>query len=474
MIPRDFSSMNRKERMALQSRGLPLRPAAERIHDFEEVIIRVDEEWAKAEAARCIHCPDPAPCHRVCPAHNDISYAMWLIENGEFLQAAEVYRQTSSLPEVCGRVCPQEKLCEGACVRGNKGGSPVPTGVLEAFAAEHQRRHTPTILRAGEASGRKVAIVGAGPAGLSCAEQLIRRGHWVTIFDMRPAPGGLMTYGIPNFKLSKKVVFDIWCDLERAGVTFVPNTYIGKRPSINDLFHEGFEAVFIGVGTGVDAGLNAPGENLSGVYKATEYLVRGNVDMALLPPEMRARPLVGNKVAVIGGGDTASDCLRTAIRLGAKEVTCLYRRTEAEMPGGKHDRTLAIEEGAIYQFLTQPVRLTAGENGRVARVECIRMELGEPDHKGRRKPVPVPNSNFWVEADTVVLALGYWPDPTIAATTPGLRTHDWGLIAHDPTTGATTRFGVFVGGDIATGPDLVVTAMVAGRKAAATIDAYLS
>jgi glutamate synthase (NADPH/NADH) small chain len=300
------------------------------------------------------------------------------------------------------------------------------------------------------------------------------RGHSVTIFDAKPAPGGLLTYGIPNFKLPKEVVFDRWGDLERAGVEFVPESYIGKDKTIDDLFAEGFEAVFVGVGVGVDAPMEVPGEDLPGVMKATEFLIRCSLDEeALLPREMRGRPEVGKKVVVIGGGDTASDCLRTALRLGAREVTCLYRRTEREMPGGRHDREMAKEEGAHYEFLTQPVRFIAGESGRLEKVECIRMELGEPDKSGRRRPVPIEGTNFIVEADTAVLALGYWPDPVIGETTPGLETRNWGLIVTDRATGQTSRQGVYAGGDVVTGPELVVTAMVAGRKSAAAIDGYL-
>jgi glutamate synthase (NADPH/NADH) small chain len=296
----------------------------------------------------------------------------------------------------------------------------------------------------------------------------------VTIFESKPAAGGLLVYGIPNFKLPKNVWAEKWEEFERAGVKFVPNTYIGRNKTIDDLFNDGFDAVFIGVGSEIDAKMeDTPGTDLPGVYEATDFLIRGNVDPALLPPEM-CRPLeIGKKVAVVGGGDTASDCLRTALRLGAEEVTCVYRRTEREMPGGKKDRQMARDEGAIYRFLTQPVKFIAGENGRLAAIECIQMVLGEPDKKGRRRPVPVEGSNFLVECDTAILALGYWPDPIIGKTTPNLETHDWGLISADKATGSTSRPGVFSGGDCVTGPDLVVTAMVAGRKAAWAIDAYL-
>ncbi|MBE0410691.1 MAG: NAD(P)-dependent oxidoreductase [Anaerolineales bacterium] len=458
--------------MRLPFKGRELRPVSERIRDFEEAHIHFNEQRAVEEATRCLHCPDPAPCQRACPAHNDISYALWLIEQGRFLDAARVYREKSSMPEICSRVCPHENFCEGACVRAKRG-EPVLTGALETFVAEFEHKNADIVWTPGESSSKKVAIIGAGPAGLSCAERLVKYGHWVTIFDAKPAPGGLLTYGIPNFKLSKHLVFNYWDKLSHAGVEFVGNTAIGKTKTIDDLFTDGFEAVFIGVGAGVDLPMGVPGENLPGIYKATEYLIHGNVDIEYLPKNICERPHAGLRIAVIGGGDTASDCLRTALRLGAEEVVCLYRRTEKEMPCNSYDRELAREEGAKFQFLTQPIRFIPNEDGRLAQIECIQMKLGEPDEKGRRRPVPIPRSNFLVEADTAIMAIGYRPDPLIGATTPGLRTHKWGLVITDHDTGSTSRMGVFVGGDIASGPATVVTAMLAGRKAAQTIDAYL-
>ena len=472
VISGDFLAVDRKARARVPSMDVSTRPVADRLHDFDDVVIPMDAEQAMLEAARCVQCPDPAPCMLACPAHNDIPSAMWLIEHGEFLEAARLYRQSSSMPEICGRVCPQEQLCQGSCSH-QKSFASVLTGPLEAFVTDYERQMGAVEIPVGEATGKKVAIVGSGPAGLACAEQLRQSGHSVTIFESKPAEGGLLSYGIPNFKLPKDVVFHRVDDLKRAGVRFVMNTYIGKDKTIDELFAEGYQAVFVGVGTEVDAPMEVPGEDLPGVYKATEFLARCSLPLEMLPTDMRARPEIGRRVAVIGGGDTASDCLRSALRLGADEVVCLYRRTEKEMPGGRHDREMAREEGAQYQFLTQPVHFIPGADGRLAQIECIRMVLGEPDAKGRRRPVPVEGSNFIVEADTAVLALGYWPDTTIGETTPGLETRNYGLIVIDKATGATSRPGVFAGGDAVTGPDLVVTAMVAGRKAAASIDAYL-
>ena len=474
-LPRDFSSIDRKARIKIESRGLPFRPVAQRIRDFDEVIAPLDEDWAVHEASRCIHCPDPPPCQRACPVGNDISYAMWLIENRRFLEAAQVYRQTSNLPAICGRVCPHEQFCQMACPLGKRG-APVLTGALEAFVADYERNTHPAEIFPGTPSGKQVAVVGAGPAGLSAAEELVKYGHCVTIFDAKPAPGGLLVYGIPNFKLPKSIVWSKWETLAKAGVQFVGDTYIGRDKTIDDLFDEGFEAVFLGVGTSIDARMGkTPGTDLTGVYQATDFLERGNVNPDALPSDKREPLKIGSRVVVVGGGDTASDCLRTALRLGAKNVTCLYRRSEKEMPGCEKDRQLAQEEGAKYRFLVQPVRFIPGADGQLIAVECVQTRLGEPDGSGRRRPIPVEGSNFSIPADTAILALGYWPDPIIGETTPDLETHKWGLIkVIDPESGATTRPGIFAGGDCVTGPDVVATAMVSGRKAAAAIDEYLS
>jgi glutamate synthase (NADPH/NADH) small chain len=473
-VPSEFLAIDRKERANKPFFDLDLRPPEIRTCDFEDVVISFDPERAMFEASRCIHCPDPAPCMLACPTHNDIPSAMWLIEQGKFSEAAQLYHQTSSLPEICGRVCPHEQFCQGSCVQ-NKHHEPVLTGALEAFAVDYERRVTGYVIPLGTPTGKRVAVIGAGPAGVACADLLVQSGHEVTVFESKPVAGGLLLYGIPNFKLPKTVWFEKWEEYERAGVKFVPDTYIGKNRTIDDLFKEGFEAVFIGVGSEVDAKMeNTPGTDLPGVYEASDFLIRGNVSRDLLPSNMKEPLVIGKRVVVIGGGDTASDCLRTALRLGAEEVTCLYRRTEKEMPGGRKDRQMARDEGAKYRFLTQPVKFIAGEDGRLAAVECLEMVLGEPDAKGRRKPVPVEGSNFSVAADTAILALGYWPDPILSKTTPNLETHDWGLISViDKESGATSRAGVFSGGDCVTGPDLVVTAMVAGRKAALAIDEYL-
>ena len=473
-VPSEFLAIDRKERANKPFFDLDLRPPEIRTCDFEAVVIEFNAERAMVEAARCIHCPDPAPCMLACPTNNDIPSAMWLIEQGKFVEAAQLYHQTSSLPEICGRVCPHEQLCQGSCVL-NKHHQPVLTGELEAFAVDYERRNAGYVIPLGIPTGKRVAVIGAGPAGLACADLLVQKGHEVTVFESKPAAGGLLVYGIPNFKLPKDIWFEKWEEFERAGVKFVPNTYIGKDKTIDGLFAEGFDAVFIGVGSEIDAKMeDTPGTDLPGVYEATDFLIRGNVDKKLLPDDMKQPLEIGKRVVVIGGGDTASDCLRTALRLGAEEVTCLYRRTEKEMPGGRKDRQMARDEGAKYRFLTQPVKFIAGEDGKLAAVECIEMVLGEPDAKGRRRPVPVPDSNFSVACDTAILALGYWPDPIISKTTPNLETHDWGLVTvKDKAKGITSREGVFSGGDCVTGPDLVVTAMVGGRKAALAIDEYL-
>jgi glutamate synthase (NADPH/NADH) small chain len=470
-MPIEERTVDRKARMKLPFEDLRARPAEERLKDFDPTFYPLTEDEARRAAERCIQCPE-APCTVACPVHNEIPSAMWLIEHGDFVAAAELYRQTSSLPEICGLVCPHEALCQGSCVRAKRG-EPVVTGALEAFAAAYQRQHAGVQIPVGPASSKHVAVIGSGPAGLACAEQLIARGHRVTIFEAAPSPGGLLTYGIPNFKLPKTVVEARLEDFRRAGAEFVVGVRVGKDRSLDSLMQDGFDAVFIGVGSGIDADMEIPGDDLPGVYPATEFLVRGNVSPAKLPADKRDRPSIGKRLVVIGGGDTASDCLRTALRMGAQEVTCLYRRTEAEMPGGKKDRELARQEGAHYRFLTQPVRFHADPDGHVASVECLQCELGEPDASGRRRPVPIEGSNFTVPAETAVLALGYWPDPLLGEATGGLETHKHGLIVADDETGRTSRAGIFAAGDAVSGPDLVVTAMRGGRRAAAAIDEYL-
>jgi len=472
-VPSEFLAIDRKERANRPFFDLDLRAPEVRTTDFDDVVIEFNPERAMVEAARCIHCPDPAPCMVACPTANDIPSAMWLIEQGRFVDAAGIYHKTSSLPEVCGRVCPHEALCQGSCVL-NKHHQPVLCGELEAFCVDYERRTQGYVIPLGTPNGRKVAMVGAGPASLGCADILLQKGYEITFFESKPAAGGLLVYGIPNFKLPKDVWQEKWEEYTRAGAKFMPNTYIGKDKTIDEVFNEGYEAVFIGVGSEIDAKMdNTPGLDLPGVYEATDFLIRSNVDPDLLPADMRKPLEVGKRVVVIGGGDTASDCLRTALRLGSEEVTCLYRRTEKEMPGGKKDRKMARDEGAKYRFLTQPVKFIAGADGKLAAVECIEMRLGDPDAKGRRSPVPVENSNFSIAVDTAVMAVGYWPDPIIGKTTPGLEVSKWGdIVLKDKSKGTTSREGVYAGGDCVT-IDLVVTAMVAGRKAALAIDSYI-
>ncbi len=465
-------TVDRKAKMKLPHQPVPIRPAAERIRDFEEVVLSYTAEQAIAEANRCILCPE-AKCREACPLHNDIPGAMWLISQGDFIGAANKYRETSIFPEICGRVCPQERLCEGACVLGKRG-EPVALGALERFVADYQRQTQGLPLPpVAPATGNLVAVVGSGPAGLAVAEELTKRGHEVVVYEAWPEPGGLLLYGIPSFKLPKRLVHEKIAYLKRLGVRFMTNTRIGQGLTVDDLFSAGFDAVFLGTGANVDAKLKAPGVDLKGIYQASDFLVRANVDHSLLPEAMRRPVEVGGRVAVVGGGDTAMDCLRTAIRLGAKEVTCVYRRTEAEMPGCHKERVRAIEEGVHFEYLVAPVRFIGDAAGHVRQMECQRMQLGEPDKSGRPRPVPIEGSNFLMDVDTVILALGYWPDPLVSETTPGLEVHDWGLITADAETGATSRPGVFAGGDNVTGPDLVSTAVAAGLRAARAVDQYL-
>jgi glutamate synthase (NADPH/NADH) small chain len=473
MLPRpDAKEIDRKARMALPHQPIPKQEPSERVHNFDEVYLHYDLESAMAEAKRCIQCP-AAPCAKACPLHNDIPLALWHLEHGLVEEAAAVLRETSTMSEVCGRVCPQVLQCEGACIYVKKGKPAVAIGRLEAFVADYQTAHSGRDTTTAAATGHRAAVVGAGPAGLTVAQLLAKRGHSVTVFDVWPSGGGILRYGIPQFKMSHKVVEDLVEYTKKLGVEFVYDTKVGGDVTIDDLFEQGYEAVFLGVGAGVAADPKITGSDLNGIYNATPFLIRANVAEELRPPELKDPPEIGDRVVVIGGGDTAMDCLRTSVRLGAKEVTCVYRRTEAEMPGNEKDRTLAKEEGVKFEWLTQPIRFIGDDNGNVSAMECKRMELGEPDESGRRRPVPIEGSEFTMPVDTVMLALGYWPDPLMGETTPGLDTHDWGLISVDAETGRTSREGVYAGGDDVAGPSLVVTAVEHGRRAAEAMHEYL-
>ncbi len=465
--------IDRKERRRLVPLEVPKRDPVERITEFCEVKLGFDAEMAKTEASRCLQCPYPQACVRGCPAGNDIPRALWHIERGEFLEAANVFRETSNLPEICSRVCPQVVQCEGACVQeGYDEG--VAIGLLERFVTDYQRETVGTpIPKIDPPTGRHVAVIGAGPAGLTVADELARRGHSVTIYDALPKAGGTARYGIPSFKLPKQVIDEKVKVLEAMGVEFVMNTRIGEDITVDDLLAHGFDAIFLGTGALVKVPLRVPGKDLEGIYQATPFLSRANLPPEDLPPEWQEPPEVGRRVAVIGGGDSAMDCLRSALRLGAEEATCVYRRTEAQMPGNTVERKYAREEGVKFIWLAAPLEFIGDENGHVRAMRCQRMKLGEPDSSGRRRPVPIEGDEFIMEVDTVILALGYWPDPLLGETTAKLKTHDWGLITADEETGRTSRTQIFAAGDNVHGADLVVTAMVGARKAARSIDEYL-
>jgi len=450
-----------------------------RVHNWDEAFLGYDLETAIIEAERCIHCPT-APCQDACPTGNNIPAALILLEEGDVYGAAAKFRETSNLPEMCGRLCPQESLCEGACVVGFAirpapygKQPPVAIGKLEAFISDFERKNggVPMPVSA-PPTGRRVAIIGSGPAGLAVAEELTKEGHSCTVFESWPVPGGILLYGIPNFKMRKEILQDKLAYLERMGIEFVCNTVIGKDVTIDELMEQGYNAVFLGTGAPVGGQMRIDGEELANIYQATEFLVRGNLEPEQLPENMR-EPLGcdGKNVLVVGGGDTSMDCVRTAVRLGASSVTCMYRRTEAEQKGRIEERIHAREEGVEFMYLTLPLRFV-GENGAVTAAECQRMQLGAPDESGRRRPEPIPGSEFTQPADIVVLAIGYSPDELMEKTTPGLRTTSAKTVRVDEDF-QTTRPGVFAGGDNVNGADLVVTAMADGRRASEAIHRYL-
>ncbi len=467
-----WRELDRRATLALDPQEVRTRPATERRCDFDETILGFTPETVIKEARRCLQCPAPQACVEACPVHNPIPEILWLVAHGDFLAAAWKYRETSNLPEICGRVCPHP--CMSSDVVGRRK-APINLERIEQFVMDYAIQHYGHIPTPEPAppTGYSVGIVGSGPAGLAAAEQLALKGHSVVVYERMPKPGGLLRYGIPNFKLDKRRVLDRKIrQLEQLGIEFRCNVTVGKDITVDELTRR-HDALFIAVGTWVEAPLKVPGVNLDGIYKALDFLMRANVPLEDLPPEKRSRPRVGRRVAIIGGGDTATDCARTAVRLGAEEVTIVYRRSAAEMPGTWEDRQQALEEGVRIEYLTAPVRFLGNDAGQVRAMECVRMRLGAPDESGRRRPIPIEGSNFIMNVDTVILAIGFWPDPLIGETTPGLKTHKWGLIVIDPETCQTSREGIFAGGDAVRGPDLVVDAMADGRRAAEHIHAYL-
>lgn len=441
-----------------------------RAGNFEEVCLGYDKDEAVLEASRCLNCKNPR-CVPACPVHISIPEFIAHLKDGDVLGAAEVIGRDSSLPAVCGRVCPQESQCEGSCILGIKGEA-VAIGKLERFVADYASANAPKAPERDCTGGRKVAVVGSGPAGLACAYDLAKLGYDVTIFEALHKAGGVLAYGIPEFRLPKdKVLAREIEDVRRAGVKIETNVIVGRTLSVDKLMDElGFEAVFVGTGAGLPKFMGIPGENLCGVFSANEFLTRNNL-MNAYREDYLTPIAAGKKVCVVGGGNVAMDAARTALRLGS-EVHIVYRRTEAELPARKEEVHHAIEEGIVFDMLTNPVEILGDEKSWVRALKCVRMELGEPDASGRRSPVVVEGSEFEIDADTVIMALGTSANPLIGATTPGLETSRRGGIVADEC-GATSRPGVFAGGDAVTGAATVILAMGAGRAAAKGISEYL-
>ena len=460
--------------MQMNKTPMPEQDPRVRTHNFEEVATGYTAEMAIQEAQRCLDCRHK-PCVEGCPVNVKIPDFIRLLKKGDARAAYDVIRQDNALPAICGRVCPQETQCEARCVRGVRG-EPVGIGRLERYAADTAMAEE----AAGEAkvnaenAKARVAVVGSGPAGLSCAGELNRMGYDVTIFEALHTPGGVLVYGIPEFRLPKQLVRREIDGLERAGVKIVTNAVIGKSITLNELLEEeGFSAAFVGSGAGLPRFQNIEGEQLSGVYSANEFLTRVNLMKAYRFPEYLTPVRAGRRVAVVGGGNVAMDAARCALRLGAEKVMIVYRRGEEEMPARREEIEHAREEGVEFALLTNPVKFAGDENGSVTGMTCVRMELGEPDASGRRRPAPVPGSEFETEISCAVIAIGNSPNPLIAQTTPGLETQKWGGIVVKGDTLATSVPGVYAGGDAVTGAATVILAMGAGKKAAREIDEYL-
>ena len=446
--------------------------AKERATNFKEVCLGYNKEEAMEEASRCINCKN-AQCVKGCPVAIQIPQFIEQVKNGNIEEAYRIISESSALPAVCGRVCPQESQCEGKCIRGFKG-DPISIGKLERFVADWARENGIKPAPAAQKNGKKVAVIGSGPAGLTCAGDLAKMGYDVTIFEALHEAGGVLVYGIPEFRLPKSAVVAKEIEnVKSLGVHIETNVVVGKSVTIDQLMdEEGFHAVFIGSGAGLPKFMGIPGENANGVFSANEYLTRSNL-MKAFDSDSRTPIMHGKKVAVVGGGNVAMDAARTALRLGA-EVHIVYRRSEEELPARVEEVHHAKEEGIIFDLLTNPVEIISDDKGWVTGMKCIRMELGEPDESGRRRPVEVPGSEFVMELDTVIMSLGTSPNPLISSTTKGLDTNKWKCIIADENNGKTTKEGVYAGGDAVTGAATVILAMGAGKAAARGIDEYLS
>ena len=445
---------------------IPEQAPEERIKNFKEVALGYTPEQAKEEATRCLQCKT-RPCVAGCPVNVGIPEFIKKVAEGDFEGASRILSSENCLPAVCGRVCPQETQCEVLCVRGKKG-EPVAIGRLERFVADYAMENMPQVIPEIKKNGIKVAIAGGGPAGLTCAGELARLGYDVTIFEALHALGGVLMYGIPEFRLPKRLVAKEIATALNLGVKIEKNVIIGKSIKVDELFAEGFQAVFIGCGAGLPSFMKIEGENLNGVYSANEFLTRTNLMKAYDFPNVPTPVKIGKRVAVVGGGNVAMDAARTARRLGAEEVYIVYRRSETELPARVEEIHHAKEEGVIFQLLRNPVKIL-GKDGWVAAMECVEMELGEPDESGRRRPVVRKGSNFTFPVETVIIAIGGTPNPLIRQTTPGLETQKWGGIIVDEATMKTSKEGVYAGGDIVTGAATVILAMGAGKTAARAI-----
>lgn len=451
---------------------MPEQKPHERIKNFDEVPLGYSDDAALLEASRCLQCKKPT-CVEGCPVKVNIPGFIKEIREGNHLRALQIIKETNSLPAVCGRVCPQEEQCEKLCILGKKW-APVAIGKLERFAADYERTREHLDVDPVKATqGKKVAIIGSGPAGLTAAGELARMGYTVTVFEAFHSPGGVLVYGIPEFRLPKAMVQYEIDALSKMGVEIVLNRVIGSAETVNDLLAKGFDAVFIGTGAGLPLFLEVPGENLQGVYSANEYLTRANLMKAYRFPEYDTPIVRGDTIAVVGGGNVAMDSARMALRLGAKHVYLIYRRSRAEMPARAEEIHHAEEEGILFNLLTNPVRFLGDDKGRLKAVECLRMELGEPDDSGRRRPVEIKGSEFTLDIDVAIIAVGNGPNPLIPRTTPGMALTKKGNIVADSETMKTSKRGVFAGGDIVSGAATVILAMGAGRKAAMSIDRYL-